>query len=33
MSPQRGMAVAYPDLADSPGFRWSEPTGLLALRG
>jgi hypothetical protein len=33
MSPQRGMAVTYPDLADGPVFRWSEPAGLLALRG
>lgn len=25
MLPQRGMAVAYPDLDDSPVFRWSQP--------
>jgi hypothetical protein len=33
MSPQRGMAVAYPDLADGPVFSWSEPAAFLALRG
>jgi hypothetical protein len=33
MSPQRGMAVTYPGLADRPVFSWSEPAGLLALRG
>ncbi|WP_153028642.1 pyridoxamine 5'-phosphate oxidase family protein [Amycolatopsis sp. YIM 10] len=34
MSPARGMAVAFPELADSPTFRWSEPlvTGPLAPR-
>ncbi len=32
MSPQRGMAVAYPDLKDSPTFRWSEPSKLFDLR-
>lgn len=25
MSPQRGMAVAYPGLENGPVFRWSEP--------
>jgi hypothetical protein len=29
MSPDRGMAVAYPGLEDGPAFRWSEPTGLF----
>jgi hypothetical protein len=33
MSPDRGMAVTYPDLKDSPTFRWSEPSGLFRLRG
>jgi hypothetical protein len=28
MSPQRGMAVAYPGLNDGPVFRWSEPWRL-----
>jgi len=32
MSPQRGMAVAYPDLKDSPTFRWSEAARLFDLR-
>jgi hypothetical protein len=31
MSPQRGMAVAYPGLIDSPTFRWSEPWRLSDL--
>jgi hypothetical protein len=30
MSPERGMAVAYPDLEDSPTYRWSEPPGCFA---
>jgi hypothetical protein len=33
MSPERGMAVAYPGLQDSPTFRWSEPSGLFHLSG
>jgi Pyridoxamine 5'-phosphate oxidase len=33
MSPERGMAVAHPDLEDSPTYRWSEPSGLLRLSG
>ena len=33
MSPERGMAVAYPGLEDSPTYRWSEPSGLLRLGG
>jgi Pyridoxamine 5'-phosphate oxidase len=32
MSPQRGMAVTYPGLADRPVFTWSELAGLLAAR-
>jgi hypothetical protein len=32
MSPDRGMAVTYPDLRDGPTFRWSEPAGLFRLR-
>lgn len=32
MSPDRGMAVTYPGLKDSPTFRWSEPSGLFHLR-
>ncbi|MGH3505374.1 MAG: pyridoxamine 5'-phosphate oxidase family protein [Nocardioidaceae bacterium] len=31
MSPQRGMAVAYRNLEDSPAFRWSDPSRLLRL--
>ena len=31
MSPDRGMAVAYPGLEDGPDFRWSEPAGLFRL--
>jgi Pyridoxamine 5'-phosphate oxidase len=31
MSPQRGMAVAYPGLKDGPAFRWSEPSRLSGL--
>lgn len=31
MSPDRGMAVAYPGLLDGPTFRWSEPSGLFGL--
>jgi hypothetical protein len=31
MSPDRGMAVTYPDLKDSPTYRWSKPSGLLDL--
>ncbi len=33
MSPERGMAVAYPGLRDSPTYRWSEPSGLFRLSG
>ena len=33
MSPERGMAVAYPGLEDSPTYRWSEPSGLLRPSG
>jgi hypothetical protein len=35
MSPDRGMAVAYPGLDDGPTYRWSAPSGLfrLAARG
>jgi hypothetical protein len=33
MLPERGMAVAYPDLEDSPTYRWLEPTGLFRLTG
>ena len=33
MSPERGMAVTYPDLEDGPTFRWSEPAGLFRLGG
>jgi hypothetical protein len=32
MLPQRGMAVAYPNLEDGPTFRWSEPSTLFATR-
>lgn len=28
MLPDRGMAVAYPGLADAPVYRWSDPTEL-----
>ncbi|MCR3722704.1 Pyridoxamine 5'-phosphate oxidase [Prauserella flava] len=28
MLPERGMAVAYPGLAEAPVYRWSEPTWL-----
>lgn len=28
MRPDRGMAVAYPGLADAPVYRWSEPAEL-----
>jgi Pyridoxamine 5'-phosphate oxidase len=31
MSPERGMAVTYPDLRDGPTYRWSEPSGLFGL--
>jgi len=31
MSPQRAMAVAYPELKNSPTFRWSEPARLFEL--
>jgi hypothetical protein len=30
MSPDRGMAVSYPGLRDSPTFRWSEPSELFS---
>jgi pyridoxamine 5'-phosphate oxidase-like protein len=33
MSPERGMAVAYPGLQDSPTYRWSGPSGLSSLSG
>jgi hypothetical protein len=33
MLPERGMAVAYPDLQDSPTCRWSQPSGLFRLSG
>jgi hypothetical protein len=32
MTPERGMAVAYPGLAGGPPFRWSGPDAFLALR-
>jgi hypothetical protein len=31
MSPDRGMAVAYPGLADGPVFSWAEPAAFAAL--
>ena len=33
MSPERGMAVAYPGLEDSPTYRWLRPSGLFRLTG
>ncbi|OLT39554.1 hypothetical protein BJF85_25570 [Saccharomonospora sp. CUA-673] len=30
MVPARGMAVAYPDLADADVYRWSDPSELLS---
>lgn len=32
MTPERGMAVAYPGLAGGPPFRWSGPDAFLARR-
>jgi hypothetical protein len=32
MSPDRGMAVSYPGLNDSPTFRWSESSMAFASR-
>jgi Pyridoxamine 5'-phosphate oxidase len=32
MSPDRGMAVSYPGLEDSPTFQWSKPSELFSLR-
>jgi hypothetical protein len=31
MTPERGMAVAYPGLAGGPPFHWSGPDGFQAL--
>jgi hypothetical protein len=31
MTPERGMAVAYPGLAGGPPFHWSGPEGFQAL--
>jgi hypothetical protein len=33
MSPDRGMAVAYPGLEDGPTFRWSQRSGLFGPGG
>jgi hypothetical protein len=32
MSPERGMAVAYPGLRDGPAVRWAGPSELFGLR-
>ena len=32
MSPERGMAVAYPGLSDGPAVRWAGPSELFGLR-
>jgi hypothetical protein len=32
MSPERGMAVAYPGLRDGPAFRWAGPSELFGAR-
>lgn len=31
MTPERGMAVAYPGLADGPAFHWSDPAAFAKL--
>ncbi len=31
MAPERGMAVAYPDLGDTPAFRWADVAGYARI--